>query len=103
VISAFAGAVEVCLVHALLMMGLFGVIAGLVTGRASTIVAAFVGVLLLPRYAGHGLVEPRVSWTYCAVPAASFAGLCALGVALRRLAERALGLAPPRAAPRSID
>jgi hypothetical protein len=47
---------------ALLMMGLFGVIAGFVTGRWSTVAVAFVGVLLLARVAGHGLVEPRPSW-----------------------------------------
>ena len=94
--SAFAGRVEICLVDALLMMGLFGVIAGFVTGRASTILVAFGGVLLLARFAGHGMVEPRVSWTYAALPAASFAGVCALGVALRRVAERALGLTSPR-------
>jgi hypothetical protein len=75
---------------ALLMMGLFGVIAGFVTGRWSTVAVAFVGVLLLARLAGHGLVEPRPSWWYALLPATCFAGVCALGVGLRRVTERFL-------------
>ena len=69
-------------------MGMFGVIAGLVTGRWSTVGVAFVGVLLLARYTGHGLMQPRVSWWYALLPAASFATVCALGVGLRRAGER---------------
>ena len=75
-------------IDALLMMGLFGAIAGFVTGRWSTVAVAFFGVLLLARYAGHGLVDPRPSWWYAFLPAASFATVCALGVVLRRMIER---------------
>jgi hypothetical protein len=75
---------------ALLMMDLFGVIAGFVTGRWSTVAVAFVGVLLLARLAGHGLVEPSPSWWYALLPAACFAGVCALGVGLRRITDRFL-------------